>query len=51
LQLHHPLQYVVPHELLEAMMGSLLNFELDDEQQLLLYLQALLHISKISPSS
>jgi hypothetical protein len=31
--------------------GSLLNFELDDEQQLLLYLQALLHILKISPSS
>ncbi len=37
MQLHHPLQHVVPHQLLEAVMGSLLNFELDDEQQLLLY--------------
>jgi hypothetical protein len=51
LQLHHPLQQVVPHQLLEVVMGSLLNFELDDEQQLLLYLQALLHILKISSSS
>ncbi len=44
MQLHHPLQNAVPHQLLEAVMGSLLDFELDDEQQLLLYLQALLHI-------
>jgi hypothetical protein len=51
LQLHYPLQQVVPHQLLEAVMGSLLNCELDDEQQLLLYLQALLHILKISSSS
>jgi hypothetical protein len=51
LQLHHPLQQVVPHQLLEAVMGSLLNFELDDQQQPLLYLQALLHILKISSSS
>jgi hypothetical protein len=51
LQLHHPLQQVVPHQLLEVVMGSLLNFELDDEQQVLLYLQALLHILKISSSS
>ncbi len=39
------------HQLLEAVMGSLLNFELDDEQRLLLYLEALLHILKISSSS
>jgi hypothetical protein len=51
LQLHHPLQQVVPHQLLEAVMGSLLNFELGDEQEPLLYLQALLHILKISSSS
>jgi hypothetical protein len=35
---------MVLHQVLEAVMGSLLNFELDDEQQLLLYLQSLLHI-------
>jgi hypothetical protein len=51
LQLHHPLQQVVPHQLLQAVMGSLLDCELDDEQQLLLHLQALLHILKISSSS
>jgi hypothetical protein len=51
LHLHHPLQHMVLHQVLEAGMGSLLNIELNDEQQLLLYLQSLLHILKISPSS